>query len=480
MSFVSNRRICFSAVTTLFIIIVVSRLSFATALTTDRVASGLTNPTFATSPPGDDRLFILEQGGVIKILKTGSVLATPFLDISTDVVSGGERGLLGLAFAPDYQTSGEFYVDYTGSGGDTYIMRFHVSGDPDVADAASGETILHIPQPQTNHNGGMLAFSPNDGYLYVGLGDGGAAGDPHGLIGNGQDSTTLYGSILRLDVSGGGMGYGVPLTNPLIATPGQDEIWAFGFRNPWRFSFDRATGDLYIGDVGEATYEEIDFQPASSTGGENYGWRLKEGLHCYNPPVACDPGGLTDPILEYDHTDGNAVTGGYVYRGCQIPDLRGTYFYADYGSARIFSFSYDGSTKSDSTERTTELAPTTGMSIDLISSFAEDADGELYIVDYLDGEIYKIIADEPVLPDCAAGCCVIAGDVNDDGAYNISDGVYIINNVFKGGPDPTCYTTADVNDDGAYNISDAVHIINNVFKGGSGPSCSSTCTSGGC
>jgi glucose/arabinose dehydrogenase len=366
----------------------------ATELTTTRVASGLSSPVFVTSPSGDlERLFIVEQPGRIKILTGGEILPAPFLDIVDRVSFGGERGLLGLAFHPDYDDNGYFYVNYTNNSGNTVISRFDVSADPDLADPSSEYVILTISQPYSNHNGGMIAFGPLDGYLYVGMGDGGSAGDPQNRA---QNDGVLLGKLLRIDIDGGDP-YAIPPDNP-FAGPGDplDEIWAKGVRNPWRFSFDKLTGDLYIGDVGQNIWEEIDFQPASSPGGENYGWRLMEGNHCYNPPDNCDPGGLTYPIHEYSHGGTPfrcSVTGGYVYRGGSIPDLQGAYFFADYCSNQIWSFRYDGENVVGLTDRTSELAPGNGFSIDDISSFGEDAGGELYIVD-LGGEVFKIV---PVL-----------------------------------------------------------------------------------
>ncbi len=365
----------------------------ATELTTVRVASGLSAPIFVISPPGDmQRVFIVEQPGRIKILQDGEILPVPFLDITGDVSYGGERGLLGLAFHPNYGNNGYFFVNYTNNSGNTVISRFSVTADPDVADPGSEFIVLTIWQPFGNHNGGMLAFGPNDGYLYIGMGDGGSGGDPGNRS---QDDGELLGKMLRIDIDGDPP-YGIPDDNPFEG-PGDplDEIWAKGLRNPWRFSFDRSSGDMYIADVGQGTWEEIDFQPASSAGGENYGWRLMEGNHCYNPPSDCDPGGLTYPIYEYSH-GGNpfrcSVTGGYVYRGAAIPDLQGIYFFADYCSDQIWSFRYDGNVP-EVTDRTNELDPGNGLSIDNISSFGEDGSGEIYIVD-LGGEVFKIV---PVL-----------------------------------------------------------------------------------
>ena len=372
------------------------------AVSTQRVASGLALPVFVTAPSGDARLFIVEQGGTIRILENGSVLGTPFLDVSAELggAIGGndERGLLGLAFPPDFDQTGFFYVNYARLSDDhTIVARYKVSdGNPNLADTTdlnSPTVLLDLAQPFRNHNGGTLAFGP-DGMLYIGLGDGGSAADPANRA---QDDSTLLGKMLRIDVSGGlGSPYTIPPDNP-FAGPGDplDEIWAKGLRNPYRFSFDRQTGDLYIGDVGQSTIEEVDVQSASSTGGENYGWRLKEGTSCFNPDANCDPGGLTDPVHTYTHGGSPfrcSITGGSVYRG-SITELRGHYLFADFCSDQIWSFVWDGAGGvTDFQERTGELAPSVG-SIENIAAFGEDGSGELYIVDRgsgTNGEIYRI------------------------------------------------------------------------------------------
>ncbi len=447
----------------------------ATALTTELVADGFSKPVYLTYAPGDStRLFVLEQHtGRIRIIKNGTVLIRPFLDIGADISTSFERGLLCMAFHPAFPDSACFYINYTNTGGDLTISRYSISvSDPDSADHESESVIMVIPEPEANHNGGTLLFGPDDGYLYIGVGDGGGSGDQHGLIGNGQDSTTLLGSILRLDV-GGGIPYAVPPDNPFVGRSGADEIWAYGLRNPWRMSFDRGTHDLYIADVGQNIYEEINVQPSSSAGGENYGWRRMEASHCYNPSTSCDNGGLIYPITEYSHSDGCSITGGIVYRGCHIPDLRGTYFYGDWCNGRIWSFRYNGTTITDSLERTAELAPGGTRTIDNISSFGEDIEGELYILDHGDGEVYRVIPAEAVEPDCGTvGCCDKPGDANDDSSINVGDAVYLINYIFKGGPAPPCSAEADVNVDCALNVGDAVYLVEFIFQGGAPPECS--------
>ena len=303
----------------------------------EKVADGFALPLLVThAGDGSGRMFVVQQRGLIRIMKDGQVLPEPFLDLSALVTPGGnEQGLLGLAFAPDYAQSGIFYVHYTDLNGDTRVARYRAPApDADQADPDSAEVLLSVDQPYANHNGGYLAFGP-DGFLYVGLGDGGSQGDPHG---NGQNKNALLGKLLRLDVSGGGESYSVPPSNPFVGqADARGEVWAYGFRNPWRFTFDRATGDLFIGDVGQNAYEEIDYQPAASPGGENYGWNLMEGPQPYrgNPPAGAV---LVPPVAEYSHDVGGcSVTGGYVYRGPGLPELDGTYFYGDYCSGLIWT-----------------------------------------------------------------------------------------------------------------------------------------------
>jgi glucose/arabinose dehydrogenase len=286
----------------------------------DTLLTGLSHPLFVTTPPGDrTRLFIVERTGTIRILKNGALLPTPFLDITSEVSTGSEQGILGMAFAPDYATSRMFVVYYIAPNTDAILSRFHVpAGTPDVADPTE-DTLLTIGEPIGDHNGAMLAFG-RDGDLYLSSGDGGCCGDPNG---HGQDRTELLGSILRLGVGSSGP-YTIPASNPWATHPTfRHELWNYGLRNPWRFSFDRATGDLYIADVGDGTREEVDVLSHLSTGGENLGWRIMEGTECYGGG-ACDMTGLTLPVLDYDHSEGCSIIGGYVYRGAAIPALRGT------------------------------------------------------------------------------------------------------------------------------------------------------------
>lgn len=362
-----------------------------------RVATGLSDPVFVTHGPGDfDRIFIVEQGGRIKILKNGSVLPTPFLNITDRVTGGGERGLLGLAFHPGYQSNGAFFVNYTDSIGTTHVARFFRTANLDLADASSEETLLTVAQPFFNHNGGWIDFGP-DGYLYISMGDGGDGNDPGNRSQETEDQ--LLGKMLRIDVDGddfpvdAGRNYAIPADNPFVGVTGDDEIWAYGLRNPWRCSFDRATGDLYIGDVGQSAREEIDFYAHSDPGGENFGWRCMEGTNCTGlSGCTCNDPTLALPIHEYSHvlTDCNSLTGGYVYRGCAMPDLVGTYLFADFCRDQMWSFRYDGAVVSEFAERTSELVADVG-SVGSISSFGEDAYGELYVCDLYGGEVFKIV-----------------------------------------------------------------------------------------
>lgn len=344
------------------------------------VTEGLTRPLYLTHA-FDERLFVVEQDGTIQIVENGRVISPPFLDISDRVgAQGNEQGLLSVAFHPDYQNNGRFFVNYTNTGGDTIIAQYQVqAGNPNQADAAGEVILLTVEQPFGNHNGGLLKFGP-DGYLYAGLGDGGSAGDPQN---NGQNPATLLGSLLRLDVDNGGEnGYTSPPDNPFVngSERGRDEVWAYGLRNPWRFSFDRLTGDLYIADVGQTTWEEVNFTPAGSSGGENYGWNVMEGDHCYRAQ-SCETDGLVLPIFEYDHGQGCSITGGYVYRGQQFPSLNGNYFVGDFCSGMLWSlFPQAGDAW---------LATEVNDSDLLVTSFGEDVAGELYVVDR-NGRIFQI------------------------------------------------------------------------------------------
>lgn len=357
------------------------------SLALEPVTGGLERPV-SIANAGDDRLFFVEQGGLIRVWNGTALLPEPFLDLTSLVSTGGERGLLGLAFHPAYLQNGHFFVDYTDLSGDTVVARYSVSPtDPNRADPGSAHIILRVDQPFANHNGGQLQFGP-DGYLYIGLGDGGSGGDPGNRA---QNLTDLLGKLLRIDVSADAASgtYTIPPTNPYSERDdAKGEIWASGLRNPWRFSFDRSTGDLWIADVGQGEWEEVNLQPATSIGGENYGWRRMEGTHCFNPSTACNDGTLVLPVLEYGHSDGAcSVTGGYVYRGVRNPRLVGMYLYGDFCNGRIFGASSDAFG-----------GVTTQPLLDasfLISTFGEDSRGEIYVGDYSNGTIYRLFDAKP-------------------------------------------------------------------------------------
>lgn len=349
-----------------------------------RVFTGLSSPVDLQAPPGDTaRVFIVEQSGTIRIARSGALLARPFLNVSSLVSGGSEQGLLGLAFHPQYATNGRFYIHYTNTAGDTRLVGYQASSDPDSADPA-GTLILSVDQPFTNHNGGQIAFGP-DGYLYLALGDGGSGGDPQG---NGQSLTTLLGKILRLDVDGAPP-YAIPPTNPFAGrNDARQEIWSYGLRNPWRFAFDSSGGTMWIGDVGQGDWEEIDVEPAGA-GGRNYGWNRMEGAHCYPPGSACDTTGLIRPLLEYDHNSGCSVTGGVVYRGAALPELGGSYFYGDFCTGLVRSARLGPGNTVESRDWTGVLRRATGGTMTQLSAFGLDGRGELYLLLH-DGEVYRL------------------------------------------------------------------------------------------
>jgi glucose/arabinose dehydrogenase len=347
------------------------------------VASGLSFPVYLTAPSGDvARLFIVEKGGAIRIVKDGTLLPTPFLDLTGRVATGGEQGLLGLAFDPAYAENGRFVVHYSDVNGNTTVSAFRVAGDdPDRADPSSEVVLLTAEQPFDNHNGGQILFGP-DGMLYIGLGDGGGGGDPGG---RGQSLTDLLGDILRVDVRGG-TGYTVPPDNPYVGrTDARPELWSVGLRNPWRFTFDPATGDLYIADVGQNAWEEVDVVTAAQGAGRgaNFGWSITEGAHCYASP-GCDPAQFTLPVLEYSHGQGCSVTGGFVYRGAALPALQGHYYYADYCGGWVRSFKLQDGQAAEPQQWPT-LAPG-----GLVPSLGQDAAGELYVMN-AEGRVFRIV-----------------------------------------------------------------------------------------
>ena len=353
------------------------------AIRLQEVASGLDAPIFLTAPPGDSRLFILERPGRIRVLQNGNLLATPFLDIRPLTTTSGERGLLSLAFHPQYASNGYFFIYYTNLAGDIVIERRQVSaGNANVADPLSALTILTIPHPTfSTHYGGLLSFGP-DGYLTAGTGDGGSAGDPPG---NAQNTNVLLGKLLRLDVNASTVAqpYAIPPGNPFATAGGRAEIWAYGLRNPWRYAFDVPAQLLYIADVGQANWEEVDVRPVGQAG-NNYGWNIMEGLHCYNS-ASCNQAGLVLPAIEYGHdtAGGCSITGGYVYRGTALPELAGQYLYSDYCSGWLKSFSYGNGTASAVTDW--------GITnVGNILSFGQDAQNELYMLSGT-GKVYQIV-----------------------------------------------------------------------------------------
>lgn len=347
------------------------------AVRLEEVASGLSSPVHLTAPSGDDRLFVVEQPGRIRVVNGGRLLSTPFLDLTDRVRSGGEQGLLSVAFHPRYASNGYLYVNYTDRSGDTRIERYRVGADRSRADPASARLVLSVPQPYSNHNGGLVAFGP-DGKLYVGMGDGGSGGDPHG---HGQDRGTLLGALLRIDVDAADP-YAVPADNPYAGRAGaRGEVWATGVRNPWRFAFDRESGLLYVADVGQNQWEEVNVVPAARAG-LNFGWSVMEGAHCFRSDP-CDRTGLVVPVLEYDHSQGCSVTGGHVYRGSRIPALRGHYVYADYCEGWVRSFRYADGAATD--RREWSLGD-----VGNVLSFGEDAAGELYLLS-TNGKVYRFV-----------------------------------------------------------------------------------------
>jgi glucose/arabinose dehydrogenase len=443
-------------------------------LTTTQVASGIDRPVFMTGAgDGSGRLFIIEQEGAIRILESdGTLLAAPFIDIDPLVTGGNsggdERGLLGLAFADDYATSGKLYVNYTGAGGHTMIDEYTLA-DPSAnvmtaSDILTRRKIMQVNQDFSNHNGGWIGFGP-DGYLYVGMGDGGSGGDPNNRAGN---LTQRLGKMHRIDVSGADdfpadadQNYAIPANNPFVGINAayHESIWSYGLRNPWRTSFDRDTGDMWIADVGQNQYEEVNYEPAG-TSGRHYGWRCREGLHQYSSGTCANSEStpFTDPIHEYSHgADGCSITGGYVYRGCELgEDFQGLYFFSDYCSGRIWTLDKD-----NGFARTLEFS--SGFNV---SSFGEGEDGELYVADLFAGRVYKVVNPNAVddndngIPDSceSAGC----NDADFTEPYDVLDifDVFAYLDLFNAGD-----AAADFTGDGTLDIFDVFAFLD-VFNAG--------------
>jgi glucose/arabinose dehydrogenase len=361
-------------------------VSVAPVLGVQRVFPALSfvSPVALLQAPGDSsRWFVVEQAGIVRAFDNtpAASATTPFVDIHTQVTSGGETGLLGMAFHPHFPADPRVFLSYTTGNLVSRISEFSSTDGGATLDPGSERVLISVNQPESNHNGGNLAFGP-DGFLYIGMGDGGSGGDP---FNNAQDNNSLLGKILRIDVESApdpGLAYAIPTTNPFVQTAGfRGEIWALGLRNPWRFSFDRLTGDLYIGDVGQGSFEEVDFQAAGSAGGQNYGWRIMEGAHCFDPAI-CSQAGLVLPVAEYDHGQGCSITGGFVYRGQAFPALQGFYLYADFCTGRFWGLKRDGSAWQNSILLVEPHS---------ISSFGEDEAGNLYAADLAAGVVYEIV-----------------------------------------------------------------------------------------
>ena len=394
------------------ILLIIPLLLFAEEknLSSVLIADGYKKPVFITSSPNNAKLlYIVEQAGLIKIINDGKKLSRPFFDINKRVVNpnrpGDERGLLGFAFHPNHTNNGKFYINYMDNDGNTIISEFSTNSEL-RADHKSERIILKLKQPYGNHNGGDIQFGP-DGYLYISIGDGGKAGDP---LNAGQDLSSLFGKIIRIDIEQ--KPYGIPKSNPFFGQKDKrEEIWAWGLRNVWRFSFDKQTGDKYLADVGQNKWEEVNFEPASSKGGLNYGWRIMEANHCYDPKENCPTEGLIKPIIEYPNdanhpafafriieelsfsetdVEGCSVTGGYVYRGQKIKSMQGQYIFGDYCSGNIWTLKVVNGKAINFKNRTEEINIGGGEFTTYISSFGQDSDGEIYIIDY-NGGIYKLI-----------------------------------------------------------------------------------------
>lgn len=376
------------------------------AIGTTVYASGFASPLeFVQNPVNDGIQYVLQQGGAIRVIQNGSVLATNFMQL-TGISTGGERGLLGMALDPDFANNRRFYLDYTNSAGNTVIARFTMANNMLTAPTSSQEILMTIAQPFSNHNGGCLRLGP-DGYLYIAMGDGGSGGDP---FGNGQDKNTLLGKLLRIDVSPN-TGFAIPADNPFVGVAGaRDEVWAYGLRNTWKYTFDEGpcgTNGIFLADVGQNAREEINYEPAGVAGGRNYGWNCREGLASFSGCTPPAGESFTDPIFDYTHSVGFSITGGYMYRGAEMVHNRGRYFFADFVTNRLWSLAIDFDTMSGEATAS-DLIQHSIPGISSIAGFGRDADGELYILSF-NGNIYRING------------TVTPGDTNSDSVVNGSD-----------------------------------------------------------
>lgn len=407
----------------------------------NEIANGLSSPLYLTAPANDPRLFIVEQTGRVRIVQGGVLLPQPFLNLVGRITSGGERGLLSIAFHPNYAANGYIYVNYTdgpgSTAGDTVIERYTVSAtNPNLIDVTSRKRLLVVDQPYENHNGGLIKFGP-DGKLYIGMGDGGSGGDPENHAQNRRD---LLGDMLRIDVDSGDP-YGIPADNPFVGQTGvKGEIWAYGLRNPWRWSFDTETNHLYIGDVGQGEWEEVHISPAN-TGGQNYGWKIMEGNHCFSPATGCNQTGLVKPQVEYSHSEGCSIAGGYVYRGSRIPEIVGHYFYSDFCSGWVRSFKYANNAVTDKRQWT---LPNVGN----ILSFGQDSAKNMYVLSQ-NGRVYRLAKQDN-----------LRGDLTRDETVDVGDATVLLQ-IAINAVTPTAIqrTLSDVNRDTKTDVNDAVMIL---------------------
>lgn len=453
-------------------LLIVWQASSLPAQTIDRslgvteIVSGLSAPLFVSAPPGDtSRIFIIEAAGRIRIVKNGALLGIPFLNIDQKICDSAESGLLGMAFHPQYATNGYIFVLYNDLNCDLRIARFTRSAsNPDVASLSSEKLILFIDQPEfPNHNGGSLLFGPNDGYLYIPTGDGTCCSDPYETA---QDMTDLRGKVLRIDINSGSAPYKIPPTNPFVGTSARPEIWGSGLRNPYRSTFDSQTGNLYLSDVGQFYWEEVNVTMAGDPGGHNYGWPIMEATHCWQPPDNCDRTGKTLPIHEFPHDPYCAVIGGNVYRGCAMPWLDGRYFFSDFCTGTVWSMRHNGT-------QVTEIAEhDLGIFIppaDIVG-FGEDGRGEMYLCLRQSGIVYRFIPVDNPPQSCNSGSCCRAqvGNIDCDAtdAVDISDINILINFLFIDSTPLCCEEEGNINGDEYVDIGDLTILVDHLFISG--------------